>query len=236
MSQHRNEDPVGLLRVDRDSRDLLTVAQPEVSPRLAGVNRLIETVSGREIGTLQSFARADVDHARIARRDFHRADAPRRLLVEDRIPGASGIGGLPDAAVGRADVERVRLARHAGCRLRATGAEGTDVTPLRTLDRTGREGPLRAQSGGDGKAADQRECRGEESRVEQGPNAGHGRFFSEGGGISSISRSAPACPAARLYAVASGALACSGPIAGRLRFPQCDPRTVGCDIRNSRLA
>ena len=43
-----------------------------------------------------------------------RADRPRGLVVEQRRPGGTEIGGAPDAAVVEADVEDVGLAGHSG--------------------------------------------------------------------------------------------------------------------------
>ena len=79
----------------------------------------------------------DVEDVRIRRRDRDPADRSGRLVVEDRLPRAAGIGGLPDAAVAHADVEGVRLARVAGGRLRPPGAERTDVAPSQFAEEAG---------------------------------------------------------------------------------------------------
>ena len=120
----------GVLRIDDDLRDLLRVAQAEVRPRLAGVGGLVDAVAGRQVGPLLRLAGADVDDVGIRGRHRQRADRAGGLLVEDRQPGAAGVGGLPHAAVDDADVEGVRLARHAVERLGAAGAVRADVAPL----------------------------------------------------------------------------------------------------------
>ena len=119
MAERRDEQARRILRVDDDRADLARVPQAEVVPRPAGVARAIDPVADREIGALQPFAAADVDDVRIRRRDRDRADRLRRLAVEDRRPRQPVVGALPDAAVVDADVEQVRLLRHAG---RADGA------------------------------------------------------------------------------------------------------------------
>ena len=90
MPEHGDEQPVRVARVDDDLRDLLAVAQAEMRPGRAGVDRLVDAVAGGEVGPLQAFAAADVDDARIGRRDRDRADRAGGLVVEDRRPRAAG--------------------------------------------------------------------------------------------------------------------------------------------------
>ncbi len=108
-------------------------------PGLAGVGRLVDAVADREVGPRQPFAAADVDDVRIGRRDGDPADRSGRLIVEDRLPGAAGVGRLPDAAVHHADVEGVRLARMAGGRLGPPGAKRADVAPPHLGEQAGRD-------------------------------------------------------------------------------------------------
>ena len=108
MAEHRDEETVRVAGIDEDRADLPAVAQAEVLPRPPAVGRFVDAVADREVRPLQSLAAADVDDVRVRRRDRERADRLRRLLVEDRRPGAAGVVGLPDAAVVDADVEEVR--------------------------------------------------------------------------------------------------------------------------------
>ncbi len=86
MAQRRDEQPIGILRIDGDVGNLLRVAQTEVRPRPPGVGRLVDAVAGREVGTMQAFAAADVDDVGVGGRNGDRADRPGRLVVEDRLP------------------------------------------------------------------------------------------------------------------------------------------------------
>ena len=130
MSEHGDEQPVRIARVDDDLRDLLAVAQAQMRPRRAGVGGLVDAVAGGEVRPLQAFAAADVDDVRIGRRDRDGADRSGGLVVEDRRPRPAGVGRLPDAAVHGADVEHVGLRRNAGGGFRAAAAEGPDVAPV----------------------------------------------------------------------------------------------------------
>ena len=129
MTEGRDEQPVGILRVDGDVRDLLRVAQTEVRPRPAGVGRLVDAVAGREVGTMEAFPAADVDDVGVGRRDGDGADRPGRLVVEDRLPDAAGVGRLPDAAVHCRHIEGVRMAAMSRRRPRPARAVWTDVAP-----------------------------------------------------------------------------------------------------------
>ena len=84
-------------------------------------------------GRCKPFAAADVDDVRIGRGDGEGADGAGRLVVEDRLPGAAGVGGLPDAAVVDADVEDVRLAGNAGRADGAAAAERADHPPAHAV-------------------------------------------------------------------------------------------------------
>ena len=105
---------IGIVRVDDDLRDLLAIAQSEVPPGLAGVGGFVDAVAHGEIGALKAFAAADVDDVRIGRGDGDGADGAGGLAVEDGMPGAAEIVGLPDAAVVDADVEDIRLTGDTG--------------------------------------------------------------------------------------------------------------------------
>ena len=78
---------------------------------------------------MQSFAASHVYDIRIAERDSDRADRSRRLVVPDAVPGGTGIGRLPNAAVDRTQVESGWLAGHARQRTGATGANRPYFAP-----------------------------------------------------------------------------------------------------------
>src|SRR6185503_463532 len=67
MAQDRDEQTIGILRIDGDLRDLLAVAEAEARPRLARVGRLVDAVAGREVRTLQPFAAADINDVGVGR-------------------------------------------------------------------------------------------------------------------------------------------------------------------------
>ncbi len=119
MAKHGDEDALGVLGIDDDGGNLLAVAQAGVLPSPAAVGGFVDSISGREIGALEPFAAADVDDVGVGRGHSDAADGASGLVVEDRLPGAAGVGGLPNTAVVDADVKQVRPAGHAG---RAVGA------------------------------------------------------------------------------------------------------------------
>ena len=149
MAEYRDEEAVGILRIDRDRRNLLTVAQTEMRPRRTGVGRLVDAVADRQIRTLQSLAAAGIDDVWIARRHRERADRSGRLRVEDRRPRSPGVVALPHAAVDDADVKEVRMARDAGDRRRAAAAQRSDETPMQVAIECRRDAGTREHSSGE---------------------------------------------------------------------------------------
>src|SRR5205807_1606641 len=98
-AKDRHEDPVGVVWIDEDRAELLAVPQPEMVPGLAAVGRFVNAVAGGEIGSLQTLATADVDDVGVGGRHGQRAHRAGRLVIEEGLPGAPVIGGLPDTAV-----------------------------------------------------------------------------------------------------------------------------------------
>ena len=129
MAEHRHEHAVGILGIDEDRGDLLALPQSHVAPRLAAVGGLVHAVADREVGPLQPFPTADVDHARVGRGDGDRTDRAGGLIVEDRRPHATVVGRAPHAAVVDTDVEESRVAGDARRGHRAPATERADRPP-----------------------------------------------------------------------------------------------------------
>ena len=135
MTEHGDEEPIGVAGIDGDRRDHLAVAQAEVLPRRpASVDLYIPSPIARS-GRMMPAPRPDVDDVRVRRRDGDRADRAGRLIVEQRHPVGAVVGRSPDAAVVEAGVEDVGLARNAGQRAGASGARRADVAPAHLAER-----------------------------------------------------------------------------------------------------
>ena len=134
--------------IDGHRGDLLSVAQTEMRPGRAAVDRFVDAVADRQIGALQTFAAPGVDDPRIARRDGERADRTGRFAIEDRRPRAAGILALPNSAVDGSDIEEVRLIRDAVERDGASAAHRTDETPVHRLIERRRDAALRSNARG----------------------------------------------------------------------------------------
>src|SRR5690349_11170271 len=130
MSRDSDEQTIRVARIGGDIWNLLPVTKAEMRPRLSRVGRLVDSVAHGEIGARESFAGADVQHVGVGRGDRERSNRSGRLIVENRLPGATGIGRLPDAAVADAYIEGVRLAWMPDSRLRPAAAEWPDRAPL----------------------------------------------------------------------------------------------------------
>src|SRR5580692_6582250 len=139
MAEDGNENAIGILRVDDDVGDLLAVAQAQVLPGFSAVAGFVDAVAGGKIGTAETFAAAHINNVSIARRDGKRADGAGGLTVEDGEPGATGIGGFPDAAVVYADVKEIWIAGDAGGGYGAASTEGADAAPLKIRIEAGKD-------------------------------------------------------------------------------------------------
>ena len=65
MPGHSHEKSVGIFWIDSQLRDLLTVAQSQMRPRFAGIDRFVDSIADRKIRPMQSFTAADVNDVRI---------------------------------------------------------------------------------------------------------------------------------------------------------------------------
>src|SRR5579875_1171398 len=129
MAERSDVDDIGIARIDDDAADLLRIAQPDVPPSLAAVCGFVDTVARAERGANVRFTGAGVEHVRIRRRNFQRADGSDRLAIEDGLPGSAGIGGLPHPAIDRAEIKRSSTTRHAGDRNHTAAAKWPDQSP-----------------------------------------------------------------------------------------------------------
>src|SRR6185503_9567836 len=154
VSEHGGEGDVGIGRVD-DHRADLPLLLPDLRPGLAGVRRLVDAVARRDVAADVRLPRADVDHARVARRHGDRPDGGDRLVVEHRFPGDAAVLRFPDAARGGRGVVDERVSRHAGHARHAASAGGTDQPEFHPLELLRPLGGLvgvvgREADGGDG--------------------------------------------------------------------------------------
>src|SRR5215472_14546848 len=129
MTQHGGVHEIGIARIDRQCRDLLSILQTQMAPGLAAIRRFVDSIPYGKVGTLQSFSTGHVNDLRTRRRDGDGANRSSVDLVEDRLPSAAKIIRLPDASVDGADIEDVRLLGNTCRRPRAAPAKWPDQAP-----------------------------------------------------------------------------------------------------------
>src|SRR5262249_5325776 len=111
VTKDSREGEVGALRVDDQLADLAFLF-PDVLPRLAAVRGLVDAVAGRHVAANVPLAGTDVDHGRVGGGHGDGSDGGDGLVVEDRLPGAAAVLGLPDAAGGGGRIVDQRIAGH----------------------------------------------------------------------------------------------------------------------------
>ncbi len=132
-----DEDAVSIVRINGYLRNLLAIAQSQVGPCRATVRGFIDTVSDREIGPMQPFTAGDVDDVRIGRRDLEGPNRASGFVIEDRRPRAAEIRCLPYPTIHCADVEDIRLARHARDCAGAAAAKRANISPVQFAQKPG---------------------------------------------------------------------------------------------------
>ena len=123
------EHHVGVAGIDPQAADVAAGGEPARLPGPAAVARAIDAVASGDVPAGGDLAGAHVEDGGIAGSHRQGADGGGRLVLEQRIPGAPGVGGLPDAAVGRAEVEGVRLPRDSSGAGAPPAAQRADETP-----------------------------------------------------------------------------------------------------------
>ena len=98
-AQRTRENHIRIGGVNHDPADAPGCIQPHVRPGFAGVDGFINSVSGH-VGVPDGpcFARAGPHHFVIGRSHRQRSDGGHGLVVENRNPGCSSVGGFPNAA------------------------------------------------------------------------------------------------------------------------------------------
>src|ERR1700722_20551917 len=104
-----------------------------MSPGLARIGRFVNAVADGKIGAVQSLAAGGINNVGIGRGNGDGADRLSRLVVEDGIPGAAVVVGLPHAAVYLRHIVDVRLAGNAGGGPGAAAAKWADHAPVQLL-------------------------------------------------------------------------------------------------------
>ncbi len=140
MPQSRDVHNSCISRVHYYAADLLGIAQPDVAPGLAAVGCLVNTISRGQVRANVRFAGTRVDNLRIGRSYGQRTDRSHVLTVKNRFPQHPGVGGLPDAAIHRAEIKRRRVAGNAGNRHGTSSTKWPDQPPLQCTKEFERHG------------------------------------------------------------------------------------------------
>ena len=131
MTEDGDEQTVGIAGIHNNLWNLLAVTQTKMLPGPATIRGFVNAIARGKVGPLHALPASDVDHVRIGGRDRDGANRASGLVIEDGVPGSTGIGRLPHASVHDTDVEDVWLRRNAIDRLGAAAAKRPDVSPAK---------------------------------------------------------------------------------------------------------
>ena len=130
LAERRDEDDVGIGRMDADLRDAMRFAEADVRPRLARIAAAVDAIARHDVAANRGLAHADEHEVRL--RLTHRDGAHRcapDLPIRHGLPGFSAVDRLPEPAAGRPEIRLVGATLHAAGRDGTTAAIGADVAP-----------------------------------------------------------------------------------------------------------
>src|SRR6266404_3623101 len=134
MAERRHKNDVGITRIHDQFANRARILQANVLPGFAGVHRLPDAVTMRDVSANARFAGSRIYDIGIGHGDSDTADRRGSVFVKNRRPGVRGVGRLPDAATGRTEVVDGRVAGNSGGSERAAATKGSDRTVLHSLE------------------------------------------------------------------------------------------------------
>ena len=117
VPQRRDKDDVRILGIDNHLANGAGIAQANILPCLAAVDRFVDSITVRDVSSDAGFPRAYVNSVGVRLRNGDTADRRSALLIEDRGPRCRAISGFPDATSRRAEIINIQITGNArGCK------------------------------------------------------------------------------------------------------------------------
>src|ERR1700691_3581852 len=134
MAERSYENDVGIIGIDDDFADGTTVAQANVFPSLARIERFVDSIALRSVAAYAGFARTHVNRIGIGIGYRQAANGSGSLFIENGRPGHCAVGRLPDPAASRAEIVGRGIAWDSGRCQRRSAAERTDQAILHAFE------------------------------------------------------------------------------------------------------
>ena len=135
VTQSRDIDEIGILRMDADAADELAVPEADVEPCAAGIGRLVQAVAVGDVEADRRFSRAGIDHVGVRGCHGDRAQCgAAHEAIRDALPEHAAVDRLPDAAGAGAKIEHHLVHRIARDGDDAAAARGADAAPFQRVE------------------------------------------------------------------------------------------------------
>ena len=135
VAKGRHKNNIGIAGIDDDLADGTGIAQSNVLPGLAAVERFVDPIPLRNVAANAGFTRADVNRVVIGVGYRQAANGSSSLFIEHWRPTQCAVRGLPYAATGHPEIIGCGIAGNSGCGQRASATEGSDETVLHAFER-----------------------------------------------------------------------------------------------------
>ena len=134
VTECRNENNVGILRVNGEAADVATVFESDRMPGFAGVGALVHAIALQDVVANAGFAGAYVDDVWVRLSYGDGYNGRELFLVRHRSPVQAAVGRLPHSTAHSAEIVGVGLTHDAGDREHAPAAKWSDEAPGKTLE------------------------------------------------------------------------------------------------------
>ena len=127
-SQGCDVSDIWIYRMQNHAMDFLGFFEPQKFPAIAAINAFINSIPNANAVAGIALAGSDPNDAGIGLKNRYRANRRGGLIVKNRLPGDSAIGGFPDAASRCANINDIRIGNHGfDVANSAAHASGTDA-------------------------------------------------------------------------------------------------------------
>ena len=133
MAQRGYKGDIWIARMNDHAGDMLRVRQTDVGPGSPAIRALVHSIPIRNVAADAGLPRAHINYVGIGIGHRDRTNRRNRLLIEQRYPTQTRVGGAPHAAAHAAEIKSIRVTGNPSHSQHTAAAVRTDRAPLQPL-------------------------------------------------------------------------------------------------------